>query len=530
MDQIAHGRPRCSNDDVALKSFFLGPQAENKDWVQYQVFHIFKSYFEWRMKVHPEDGRAISNGDQAVAEFKAQQDHTEELLTNLAHRFEGEIPKFSPRYIGHMFSEISLPALFGHILTVLHNPNNISMESAKVGVEIENEALQALAVMVGFEKPYGHFTSGGTVANFEMLFRARARVQELHGSSRDAVLMVPAHKHYSWTKGAFVFGVENLWTIPLDETGHLDLVELEKLIDRANSEKKPILGVVSVAGTTEMGLLDPIHKVADLLDRKTSLGNEIWHHIDAAYGAFFRTLLGPDEKVQCTLAEVAVQSLEAMSRATSITMDPHKLGYVPYASGVFICRRWEDYRIVAFGAPYVDFSEKSDKGLFTLEGSRSASGAVATWMTAGAVGFNQFGYGRILARTIRLRRELSEKLASLGDVRVAPFAETNLLCFALARPGETTSVSNARTLALYEKLNLDGAPFFVSKTRLAFGENAAYAKYLKKWSATWSAEVDSEDLVLIRLCIMNPFLGSQELKSDLLGEFVELVGAATRAG
>ena len=72
MDQIAHGRPRCSNDDVALKSFFLGPQAENKDWVQYQVFHIFKSYFEWRMKVHPEDGRAISGGDQAVAEFKAQ--------------------------------------------------------------------------------------------------------------------------------------------------------------------------------------------------------------------------------------------------------------------------------------------------------------------------------------------------------------------------------------------------------------------------------------------------------------------------
>ena len=329
MDQIAHGRPRCSNDDVALKSFFLGPQAENKDWVQYQVFHIFKSYFEWRMKVHPEDGRAISGGDQAVHEFKAQQDHTEELLTNLARRFEGEIPKFSPRYIGHMFSEISLPALFGHILTVLHNPNNISMESAKVGVEIENEALQALAVMVGFEKPYGHFTSGGTVANFEMLFRARARVQELHGSSRDAVLMVPAHKHYSWTKGAFVFGVENLWTIPLDETGHLDLVELEKLIDRANSEKKPILGVVSVAGTTEMGLLDPIHKVADLLDRKTSLGNEIWHHIDAAYGAFVgvvwtllifpwtvRLVLGPH---RLGMAGYLVASLHASAAAGLVT-------------------------------------------------------------------------------------------------------------------------------------------------------------------------------------------------------------------
>lgn len=527
MDQITAGRPRCSNDDVALKSFFLGPQAENKDWVQYQIFNIFKSYFEWRAKVHPDDGSAISIRDQDLAEFKAQQDHTEELLTNLAHRFEAEIPKFSPRYIGHMFSEISLPALFGHILTVLHNPNNISVESARVGVEIENEALLALAGMVGFAKAYGHFTSGGTVANFEMLFRARARAHELYGSSRDAVLMVPAHKHYSWTKGAFVFGIENLWTIPLDESGHLDIASLERLIDRANAENKPILGVVSVAGTTEMGLLDPIHKIADLLETKKSLGKEIWHHVDAAYGAFFRTLLGDDEEIEGTLAPVAVESLAAMSRATSITMDPHKLGYVPYASGVFLCRQWEDYRIVAFSAPYVDFSEESDKGLFTLEGSRSASGAVATWMTAGAVGFNQSGYGRILARTIRLRRELSEKLSALEHVRVAPFAETNLLCFALAKLGEETSATNARTLALYVALNQAGAPFTVSKTRLAFGEDAAYEKYLKKWSQTWNAKVDSEDLLLIRLCIMNPFLGSKELKSDLLAEFVEFIAGAT---
>ncbi len=148
-------------------------------------------------------------------------------------------------------------------------------------------------------------------------------------------------------------------------------------------------------------------------------------------------------------------------------------------------------------------------------------------MTAGAVGFNQSGYGRILARTIRLRRELSEKLSALEHVRVAPFAETNLLCFALAKLGEETSATNARTLALYVALNQAGAPFTVSKTRLAFGEDAADEKYLKKWSQTWNAKVDSEDLVLIRLCIMNPFLGSKELKSDLLAEFVEFIAGAT---
>ncbi len=182
----------CANEEIGLKSFFLGPQAENRDWVEYQVHHIFKSWFNWRMKFRPLDGAAISTADQEVPDFKRQQAYTEELLTGLAERFEQEIPKFSPRYIGHMFSEISLPALFGHILTLLHNPNNISAESAPVGVEIENEALEALAKMMGFKAAYGHFTSGGTVANYEMLFRARAKVEQRGHSMESAVLLVPA--------------------------------------------------------------------------------------------------------------------------------------------------------------------------------------------------------------------------------------------------------------------------------------------------------------------------------------------------
>lgn len=520
-------KSRCANEDVALKSFFLGPQAENREWVQRQVYHIFRSFFEWRQRLSFEDGLAISKADQEVAEFKKQQDHTEDLLTNLAKRFESEIPKFSPRYIGHMFSEISLPALFGHILTILHNPNNISAESASVGIEVENESLAALAAMVGYPSAYGHFTSGGTVANYEMIFRARARMEENGGRLEDAVFLVPAHKHYSWTKGAYVFGIKHLWTIPLDENGHLDVQALSGLIDRANSEGRPIIGVVSVLGTTEMGLIDPIHKVQELLDEKRSLGQVIWHHIDAAYGAFFRSMIGEDPAIQGELGEMAVAALTAVGRSHSITLDPHKLGYVPYASGVFLCRDRADYTRVNFGAPYVNFSEERDKGLFTLEGSRSATGATATWMTAHAVGFDQKGYGRILARTIRIRRQLEEMLAAVDGVKIAPGAETNLLCFALARrEGGKTSKANERTLRFYEEMNGKTGPFFVSKTKLGLREGDAYSRYLKSWVGEWRAEIDSDDLLLIRLSLMNPFLGSRELKVNLMEEFVERVAKA----
>lgn len=520
-------RTRCANEEIGLKSFFLGPQAENSDWVQYQVHHIFKSWFDWRRKFQVGDGPAISKSDQEVYEFKNQQLYTEELLTGLAKRFESELPKFSPRYIGHMFSEISLPALFGHILTVLHNPNNISAESAPVGVEIENEAIQELAKMMGYEKAYGHFTSGGTVANYEMLFRARAKVEHLGHSMDSAVLLVPAHKHYSWVKGAYVFGIRNFWTIPLDEDGHLDTEALAVLIEKANLENRAIIAVVSVLGTTEMGLLDPIHKVQAVLDGNQTLGQPIWHHIDAAYGAFFRTLIGEDPEIQSVLGESAVAALKAVARANSMTLDPHKLGYVPYASGVFMCRDREDYTRVAFGAPYVNFSEQSDKGLFTLEGSRSATGAAATWMTARAVGFDQKGYGRIISRTIRIRRDLEDALSALEGVRVAPRAETNLLCFALAHTGDSIEVSNERANRFYRKMNQSNSPFYVSKTKLSLDEEAAYAKYVRKWLASLGLEVrpdeKSKEIVLIRLTLMNPFIDSRELKTKLIEDFVRCV-------
>ncbi len=530
LDLGEKNQTRCANEEIGLKSFFLGPQAENSEWVQYQVHHIFKSWFGWRRKFRPGDGAAISKNDQENLEFKSQQAYTEELLTGLAKRFESEIPKFSPRYIGHMFSEISLPALFGHILTLLHNPNNISAESAPVGVEIENEALSELARMMGYEQAFGHFTSGGTVANYEMLFRARAKVEQRGHSMESAVLLVPAHKHYSWVKGSYVFGIKNYWAIPLDDDGHMDTAALADLIDKANAENRAIIGVISVLGTTEMGLLDPIHKVQAVLDSKQTLGQSIWHHIDAAYGAFFRTVIGDDLEVQSVLSQSAVEALRAVAKADSMTLDPHKLGYVPYASGVFLCRVREDYVRVAFGAPYVNFSEQSDKGLFTLEGSRSATGAAATWMTARAVGFDQKGYGRIISRTIRIRRELEMALGKLDNVRLAPGAETNLLCFTLAKSGETVAEANQRTMDFYSKMNHADSPFYVSKTKLSLKPEAAYSKYLRKWISSWSLsaanshsgsplEASADDLVLIRLTIMNPFINSRELQVDLVQEF-----------
>lgn len=98
-------------------------------------------------------------------------------LDTLKTLMRRETATYSPRYAGHMVS-ITLPALFGQLTALLHNPNNTSKEVSRVGTVIEAEAIGMLAEMIGYDPAAarGHFTSGGTVANFEGVWRARYRL------------------------------------------------------------------------------------------------------------------------------------------------------------------------------------------------------------------------------------------------------------------------------------------------------------------------------------------------------------------
>jgi glutamate/tyrosine decarboxylase-like PLP-dependent enzyme len=502
-------------------------------------------------------------------------------LTSLLSRFEEEVPKFSPRYAGHMLSEISLPALLGHLAALLHNPNNVSRESSKVGVVIERSAIGALAKMIGFsEESFGHFTSGGTIANFEALYRAKARSaawlahgavavadgrakmslfsaahlgwealcsggkidpsrlelyqtmegnpfdvaahlqQIFHVRYRGPVILVPSSRHYSWDKGATLLGLgdEALWTIQVDTQGRLDVADLKAKIALAEAEERPILMVVSIAGTTELGQFDPVSKVQDLLDELArTKGQHIWHHVDAAYGGFFCTVNHDDESLSKELHD----ALRGMSRVTSLTLDPHKLGFVPYSSGVILVPHSRDYYVRSQDAPYLHFSAE-DRGPYTLEGSRAATGAAATWMTSQVIGLDGPGYGRILSRTIEIRKKLQDRLLKSGlPVRVAPGCESNILCFTLSNSGEKLSTANSRVENLYTLLSPEAkGPFVVAKTSI---RQEQYPKYFDNFSKTWNAQVDCKQINLLRMCLINPFFDSKEMDFNFTDEFVNFV-------
>ncbi len=503
---------RCNPKDIALKCFFLGPAAENQGSLLQSINEVFKRWILWRKRLFPQDGAAISESDQNEPEFKNREEQLNLKVKELISRYESEMPTFSPRCMGHMSSEISIAALLGHLVALLHNPNNVASEVSRVGVEIEREAIADLASMLGWdpESAIGHFTSGGSVANFEAIYRAREWFSKLF-PKENGLVFIPKNRHYSWLKGCKIFGIREseVWQIDLNEFGAMDPNDLKKNLEQAKALQKKVMLVVSVMGSTELGCVDPIDEVCQIIDE---CKNDFrpWVHVDAAYGGFFASIEPEDHEPDYRDLK---RALVALTRVDSLTLDPHKLAYVPYACGAFICKEQSRYCIARTDAPYLENSTQLDRGLFTLEGSRAATGPSATWISSKTMGFHKTGLGGVLRKTFDNRKIFEQALCELvPGAYVIDAGSTNILGLVIARKGEPLSKTNLRNAELYRSFSSQAkSSFILSKTVLHARD---YERLLKKQLERWSGVADAEELIVLRFCLMNPFLKSKEMERN----------------
>src|SRR5512141_3060433 len=199
-----------SDAHAYLAPLFLGTAGENSGAFERALLGLVREHTRWRRGFHPEDPLSITSEDQSQPSFSAAMQRMEQALRDLSARLQRSAPMFSPRYVGHMASDLLLPGLLAHLATTLYNPNNVTAETAPVTTELEIEVGQQLARMCGFNTDpakgpaaYGHLTSGGTVANYEALWLHRAMRlwplavhDALGGDARIAALLAP------WTGSA----------------------------------------------------------------------------------------------------------------------------------------------------------------------------------------------------------------------------------------------------------------------------------------------------------------------------------------
>lgn len=573
--------------DGSKSTLFIGPKGEQGRIFSSLWDHLFSVTMQRRSQRFANDSEwhplatTAHDSDQATVLSAL-----EELLGLLRE----EIPTFSPRYLGHMVSDVSIPALLGHMAMLFENANLASREAAVVGSALETEAINLLANMVGLDpKPArGHFTSGGTLANFEAVWRARYRLDhwlalgvwlKVNGHSNaplfdwahcgwsvyheqmkchdlsepdllpyssvvmgalamsrfarehfeeewpEPVLLVPGNKHYSWPKAANIFGLgrEAVWSCDLDEKGRLSPDALKAQIGRAEVDGRPIMMVVSVAGTTELGMIDPVDKVADLLDELCEhRGLHIWHHIDAAYGGYFCSVLKGDASSLSAASEAA---LLAFPRASSLTLDPHKLGFVPYACGAFLVPDANAYLVSNIHAPYLEeiADAKFPSWSTTLEGSRAATGPSAVWLSAKIMPLDSHGHGWFLNKSLSITHMLYDVISRVSpNIRMLDSSDTNVMCFAIAAEGDSLREANRKTDVVIAHFR-ESSELSATRTGLTV-EN--YGQLVTRTVAGWDGVLDSDQLTVVRMVVMNPYLDNEAIVQNIKTQLADSLRSA----
>ncbi|MDD4446415.1 MAG: pyridoxal-dependent decarboxylase, partial [Methanothrix sp.] len=244
------------------------------------------------------------------------------------------------------------------------------------------------------------------------------------------VLMGPATKHYSWPKNAAVLGIgkNNFLNINVDMDARMDIKHLRTQLDKCLAAKQPVLMVVVVLGSTEESAVDPLARVIALRDEYRKSGLEFAIHVDAAWGGYFASLLRKPHKStsdaatdSCTpdlmLSDYVTKQYNAISLAESVTIDPHKAGYIPYPAGGLCYRNKSMRNLVAFLAPEVYHGEKVDAsmGVFGIEGSKPGASAAGVYLSHRIIRPDQSGYGKILGKALFNSKRFYSGIITLAE-------------------------------------------------------------------------------------------------------------------
>jgi aromatic-L-amino-acid/L-tryptophan decarboxylase len=235
--------------------------------------------------------------------------------------FENSRPA-SPRFFGYVFgSGEPVGALGDFAASVLHQ-NVAAWRSAPAGITIERSVIRWLASAVGCDEFSGSLTLGGSSANLMGLCMAReAKAPANQTGVHGGVIYCSEETHMSTPKAAALLGLghDAVRLIPVDEEFRIRTEDLRYAIRHDVQSGKIPIAVVANAGTTTTGSIDPIGDIADIC-REFGL----WLHVDGAYGA---------------LANLAIpDAFRGLSRADSLSLDPHKWLYQPTGCGCLLYR------------------------------------------------------------------------------------------------------------------------------------------------------------------------------------------------
>ena len=343
----------------------------------------------------------------------------------------------SPRYYGQ-FNPTPLPiGVWADALSSALNQNAGAWRNGPTSAMIEARVLRWLCELIGYgPESFGVLASGGTEANLIALKCARDRAHQaaavgqtflsvpmngLRSAPGDLTVYASEQCHFSIERSVDILGIgrNSLRKIATDENFHVRPDALQKQLEADRNAGCIPCCIIGIAGATSTGVIDPLEKLAAIARE-----NNCWYHVDAAYGG------------TVAFSEKHRDKLRGIELADSITFDPHKWMFVPFACGAVLVRDGGQVLRDAFDITPEYLNE--DRGGADVEfdffrygqmGTRRFS-SLKLWMAMKFMG--RAGYAAVIERQIELTEYLASRIDELADFeRVSP-VETAVCCFKLS--------------------------------------------------------------------------------------------------
>jgi glutamate/tyrosine decarboxylase-like PLP-dependent enzyme len=327
--------------------------------------------------------------------------------------FDHSLHNGHPRFQGYITSSASPLGALADLLASAVNPNLGKWDIAPVACEIESQTVRWLAELIDYPTSCsGLMVSGGNMANLHGFMAARkakmpwnVRTSGVCGGAQPTTVYASRETHTWIEKAADTsgLGTDAIRWIATDDQLRIDVEALARQIAEDRAAGCIPLLAVGTAGNVSTGAVDPLIQLADLCETEN-----LWFHVDGAYGA-----------PAAALPEASAE-LQALKRADSVALDPHKWLYSPLEAGCTLVRdpaALED--AFSFQPAYYHFVdgavEEPGQNYYELgfQNSRRFR-ALKVWLGLRHLG--REGYTQLIREDIALAERLYERIAAQPEL------------------------------------------------------------------------------------------------------------------
>jgi glutamate/tyrosine decarboxylase-like PLP-dependent enzyme len=316
------------------------------------------------------------------------------------------------------------------------------------GVRMENMLLRWMCKMVNYPADaLGNLTSGGSMANLSAVTTARDAKGIKARDIEKCVIYMTHQLHHSVQKSLRIAGMQEsvVRYIPMDDKFRMKPDFLIQQIEADQAVGLRPFMVYASAGTTDTGAIDPLEGIGKIANE-----NNLWFHIDAAYGGFFM------------LSDELKPAFKGTELSDSIAIDPHKGLFLSYGSGAILIKNTQAlYQTHRYTANYMQDAYTMDDDPSPADLSPELTKhfrGLRMWISLQLLGVAPFRAA--LEEKILLCNYFYEEVQKLG-FEIGPKPELSIAIFRYVPQKGDANTFNQN---LVEQITQDGRVFFSSTT------------------------------------------------------------------